>query len=109
MKDFAKEFYQSKKWKACRASYIAKRMQVDGGVCEVCGQEQGYIVHHIVLLTKENISNPMISLNHAYLRYECKGCHDREEGHYLDAKGVKRLTCIFGEDGQPKIDLRGIG
>ena len=108
MKDFAKRFYMSKAWQRCRASYIAKRMAIDGGVCQVCGREQGYIVHHITALTESNINNPNISLNHNNLRYECKACHDEEEGHYLDGKGIRRLVCVFDENGQPATDLRRI-
>lgn len=108
MKDFAKKFYMSKAWQKCRAAYIAKRIAIDGGVCQVCGREQGFIVHHIVALTEKNIRNPRVALNHNNLRYECKQCHDDEEGHYLDGKGIKRLVCIFDENGQPKTDLRRI-
>jgi len=109
MRDWAKTFYKSKAWQRCRESYIKSRMQADGGVCEVCGMEQGYIVHHIEPLTEKNISNPFISLNHANLRYECKDCHDHEKGHYLDGKGnrQKSLICTFDrETGQPLSDLR---
>lgn len=108
MKDFAKKFYMSKAWQRCRAAYIAKRIAIDGGVCQVCGREQGYIVHHIVALNEKNITDPHVTLNHNNLRYECKQCHDDEEGHYLDGKGIKRLVCIFDESGQPKTDLRRI-
>ena len=109
MQEWAKTFYKSKKWQKCRESYIKMRMAIDGGLCEVCGIEQGYIVHHIEPLTEKNISNSLVSLNHANLRYECKGCHDREKGHYLDGKdGLKKpLLCIFDrETGQPIADLR---
>ena len=106
MQSWAKAFYNSKSWQKCRQAYIAKRMQMDGGVCEVCRIEQGYIVHHIVQLTKENIGNPQISLNFDNLRYECKQCHDEEEGHYLDGKKVKRLLCVFDDKGQIIGDLR---
>jgi len=106
MKDFAKSFYQSKAWKKCRQAYISKRMGIDGGLCEVCGVEQGYIVHHVIPLTEENINNPVITLNHLNLKYECKQCHDEEEGHYLDGKGIKRPLCLFDEEGNIKADLR---
>lgn len=109
MRDWAKPFYNSKAWKKCRESYIKKRMQIDGGICEVCGIEQGYIVHHIQPLTEQNVSNPFICLNHDNLRYECKQCHDREEGHYLDGKGMRQkgLVCLFDrETGQIVKDLR---
>jgi hypothetical protein len=111
MQEWAKTFYRSKAWQSCRESYIQERMHIDGGICEVCKREQGYIVHHIEALTKENISNPLISLNHENLRYECKECHDREKGHYMDGKESQRksLLCIFDrETGQPIKDLRNV-
>ncbi|MCM1155543.1 MAG: phage holin family protein [Roseburia sp.] len=64
-KGFAKAFYNSKAWKDCRDSYIAERIRLDGGFCEECHLNLGYIVHHEVILTPDNISNPDISLNHA--------------------------------------------
>lgn len=98
-KEWAKAFYKSKAWRKCRAAYIAHRQSIDGGICEVCREKVGYIVHHTVVLTPENINNPDISLNHNLLRYDCKDCHDREEAHAF----VKRATllCAFGDDGQP--------
>lgn len=97
-KEFAKSFYNSKAWKKCRQSYIAKRIEVDGGLCEECGKESGYIVHHTIILTPENINNPDIALNHDYLKFDCKACHDREEEHFV--KSVEPL-CVFDEEGQP--------
>lgn len=105
MKDFAKKFYKSQAWQDCRKAYIAKRMQVDGGLCEECHDAQGYIVHHKILLTPDNITNPAITLNHGLLAYVCKDCHDAYEGHGVD--GRKKLLCDFGNDGQP-IDRRKI-
>lgn len=40
-RDFAKQFYKSKQWQKCRASYILKRQGIDGGMCETCHQEPG--------------------------------------------------------------------
>ena len=109
--DFAKAFYKSKKWIKCRESYIQYRMNVDGGLCEECQENPGYIVHHEIILTPENISNPDVSLNHDYLEYVCKDCHDLFEGHGLN-KGIKPL-CIFDKTGQPislrEIDRRNTG
>lgn len=85
-KEFAKSFYNSKAWKKCRDSYIAERIMVDGGMCEECHEEIGFIVHHKILLTPENINNPEIALNHKYLKYDCKQCHDREEQHFITEK-----------------------
>ena len=45
---------------------------------------KGYIVHHLVTLTPENIGNPAVSLNHSLLAYVCKECHDAYEGHGLN-------------------------
>lgn len=98
-KEFAKAFYKSKAWQRCRNAYIAERVVIDGGLCEVCGEEPGYIVHHKILLTPSNINNSEITLNHKYLRYECKKCHDREEEHaFVSAKPLK---CCFDKNGQP--------
>lgn len=105
-KEWAKAFYNSKKWNKCREAYIAERIKIDGGVCEECREEQGYIVHHNIVLNEENIRNPDIALNHKYLKYVCKCCHDQYEGHGVGHKKEKAL-CIFDEDGQP-ISLREI-
>ena len=99
-KEFAKAFYNSKVWKRCRNSYIAKRRRIDGGLCEVCHEKVGYMVHHKVTLTPENINDPDITLNHDLLSYECKDCHDEHEGHGIRKKGAGLLV-MFDENGQP--------
>ena len=99
MKDFAKAFYQSRQWKDCRAAYIAARIQIDGGMCEVCHENPGYIVHHKTKLTPENIHDPSVALNPDLLSYECKACHDAHEGHGLNK--AKPLRCAFDAEGQP--------
>ena len=76
-KDWAKSFYNSKKWKKCREAYISLRKAVDGGLCEICKQNVGYIVHHKETLTPESISNPEISLNHENLMFVCHDCHNK--------------------------------
>lgn len=96
-KPFAEAFYKSQAWKRCRLSYIAKRRLTDGGLCEVCNERLGYIVHHKVILTPENIRDPEIALNHDLLSYECKGCHDAHEGHGL-THGVEAV-CAFDREG----------
>lgn len=98
-KEWAKRFYGSDQWQTCRSGYIAERIRIDGGMCQVCGVNLGYIVHHKIILTPENISNPDVSLNWENLSYECKDCHDKHEGH-----GVKRhvfTVCSFDSDGNP--------
>ena len=41
-----KQFYKSLVWRRARAGYVSYRIAVDGGLCEVCGQRLGKIVHH---------------------------------------------------------------
>lgn len=106
-RDFEDAFLHSKKWKAARGAYISERLLIDGGLCEVCHREQGYIVHHKVKLTAENVNDPEIALNPENFAYECKRCHDAEEGHWLDAKGYVRPMATFDASGNP-IDLRKI-
>lgn len=80
--EFAKPFYNSAAWRKCREAFIAERVSIDGGVCQRCGQELGYIVHHREWLTPENIINPDVALNHQNLEYVCLVCHngvEREE------------------------------
>ena len=92
-KEYAKHFYKSKAWKKCRASYIAERHTIDGGLCEICKDRLGYIVHHKKWITPENINNPDIILNHNNLQYVCLNCHNRiEDGNQPEY--------YFGEDGQ---------
>ncbi|WP_201009021.1 HNH endonuclease [Paenibacillus glycanilyticus] len=91
-KAWARKLYNSKEWKACRASYI----ESVHGLCERCG-EAGYIVHHTIYLTPQNINDPEISLNHELLEYLCLTCHNGEhmgnhepitaQGTQFDAEG----------------------
>lgn len=79
---------------------------IDGGSCEACHKVPGYIVHHKVTLTEDNIDNPNVSLNHDHMAYVCKECHDKFDGHGL---GNKKAALLVGFDasGQP-ISLRDI-
>ena len=94
-KPWAKRFYSSKRWLCCRESFIEQRILDDGGLCEICHEEPGFIVHHVVELTPSNINNPDISLNHSNLMFVCKKCHDKahgvfcgaERGYYFDDSG----------------------
>ena len=97
-KSYAKRFYDSRAWARCRDSYIAQRRVIDGGMCEKCHNQIGYIVHHRVMLTPENINDSDISLNHELLEYVCKECHDKEEGHGVGKKNVPAV-CAFDDKG----------
>ncbi len=77
-KKYAQKFYLSKQWKKCRASFIAKRVAIDGGLCEHCGKKLGYIVDHIKEITPLNINDPEITLNHDNLQYLCLECHNKK-------------------------------
>lgn len=103
--EWAKSFYRSKKWAKCRNAYIGYRTMVDGGLCEECRDKPGYIVHHKVILTQDNISDPEVALNSWNLEYVCKDCHDKFEGHGFNRTG--KLLCRFDADGQP-ISLREV-
>lgn len=94
--EFAKRFYNSKAWKECRASFISKRITLDGGMCMTCHQELGYIVHHKTWLTPENITNPMIALNHDNLKYDCQTCHNQEK----EGQEAEQPRYVFGVNGE---------
>lgn len=101
MKPFAEKFYNSTAWKECRAAYI----QSVQGLCETCLEQgeikPGYIVHHKITLTPQNINNPEITLNWKHLKYECKECHDKNEGHGVRKAGeVIREGLKFNERGE---------
>ena len=98
-KDFAKQVYKSRRWQKCRKAYIAERILVDGGLCEECHERLGYIVHHKVMLTEANISDPDIVYSFENLEYVCKQCHDQFEGHGV-GKAITELV-MFDEHGDP--------
>lgn len=99
-KEFAREFYDSMEWRKCRKSFIAKRVAIDGGMCQRCHERLGYMVHHTVMLTPGNIGDQDISLNHGLLEYVCKQCHDREKGHFLYREQRQRRY-TFDAEGNP--------
>ena len=101
-REFAKKFYNSKPWRKCRAAYIAERERIDGGMCETCHEQPGYIVHHEVWLTPENINNPDISLNLSLLKYDCLDCHNKEkEGEEEETYTFDAAGHIFPINGIP--------
>lgn len=80
MKPWAVTFYKSKAWKSCRAAY----MERVGGLCEACLANGIYrpaeIVHHVVELTPDNVSDPRVSLNPDNLEAVCRECHSMRHG-----------------------------
>lgn len=74
-KPFARQFYSSAAWQACRNEYAKKQ----GYLCENCLRQgiykPGEIVHHKIELDPVNIENPEITLNPANLMLLCRDCH----------------------------------
>lgn len=77
MKEYAKEFYKSKRWHNIREIIIER----DLGLCQVCLRNgfytKGKIVHHIKPVTPENIGDPKITLNTDNLELVCYDCHEK--------------------------------
>lgn len=84
MKPWAKAFYLSPQWRACRDGYIKSV----GGLCERCYRKglisPAEIVHHKVYITPENIHDPHVTLSWNNLECLCRSCH--EEVHRGKAK-----------------------
>ena len=75
--EYAKGFYASEAWHKCRLGYISHRRSVDGGLCEECHENLGYIVHHREHITPRTVNDPRVTLSWDNLEYVCKDCHDK--------------------------------
>lgn len=95
-KDYAKGFYKSRAWQRCRASFIAERESIDGGLCQHCGRKRGYIVDHIEEISPGNINDVDIILNHNNLQYLCLECHNTKT--FKKHKST-RQNLFFDEEG----------
>lgn len=92
-----KQFYKSRPWLRARQAYINKRIKIDGGLCEVCREEPGLIVHHFrIWLDDINCNDPKISLNEDNFKYECLVCHNKER----DPRKASPGRCLYGPDGE---------
>ena len=91
-----KQFYRSPAWKKARRAFIDYLMAVDGGLCEVCHDEPGLIVHHKIWLDDANCNDQEISLNQNNFRYECQTCHNQERDPRIATPG----RCLYGENGE---------
>lgn len=85
-------FYHTKEWQKVRQSYIAERWGVDGGLCEMCHENTGLIVHHKVHISPSNMHDPEITLNHDNLQLVCHHCHDVIHGYANQEKHESRIT-----------------
>lgn len=101
-KEYSRPFYNSPEWSACRQAYIAKRVKIDGGMCEECHQRIGLIVHHKKAIDESNISDVNVTLNHDNLEFVCKKCHDRFPDHFVRTKD-REIRYEFDKFGQPYI------
>ena len=95
-RDFAKKFYNSKKWKKCREAYKESK----NGLCERCLKNGKYMVgdevHHKEYLTPDNINDPNITLNWDKLELLCQSCHSKE---HMSKYDVVREDVMFDEKG----------
>lgn len=73
MKEYAKAFYRSTKWRKASALYMASRHYI----CERCGGV-GTICHHRKYIRPGNINDESITLNPDNLECLCQECHNRE-------------------------------
>ena len=86
--EFSKGFYRSAAWLKCRAVYISSVFYC----CELCHEPTGTsgILHHKILLTHENISDPNVTLNWDVLEYQCQRCHNQTHSDSLPVReGVR--------------------
>lgn len=96
MRDFAKGFYNTEPWLSVRQAFIADRIGIDGGLCQECGADLGYIVHHRTELTPDNINDPDICFSFTNLEYVCLNCHNKIHGIAAPGEKIK-----FDEAGEP--------
>lgn len=87
-REFAKAFYNSKAWRDCSSSFISNRRLIDGGMCQRCHERLGYIVHHKIKLTPNNIDDYTISLNHTNLEYVCHECHNELHDNFINRNRI---------------------
>lgn len=72
-KDYAKSFYDSRKWKTVKDGYLSSKQYT----CERCGQPAD-VVHHKRYLTPMNINDPATTLVWENLEALCLDCHNQE-------------------------------
>lgn len=88
----AEGFYDKQAWKKCRAAFIAERRGIDGGMCQICGEVPGVIVHHKIRLNKFNREDPDIAFGFKNLQLLCHHCHDVVHGYAGRQKDESRVV-----------------
>ena len=101
-KDYARNFYNSKRWEQTQAAYMSSKHYI----CERCGG-MAKICHHKTYITPQNINDPNITLSWSGLEALCQDCHNKEhlsgeicaEGLAFDSKGnlIKTQTPRLNE------------
>ncbi len=95
------KWYHSPEWRVPRNAYRSKRVSIDGGMCETCKDELGYIVDHIEELNEINFNDIDIRLNEDNLQYICIQCHNKktfkknkalEDGYTINDRGELEYT-----------------
>ena len=85
MKEWAEKFYTYKRWRKTKDLVWAR----DRGLCQRCLERgkirEGRVVHHIVPLTPENVSQPQIAYGLDNLVLLCADCHAE-----IHRKSIKR-------------------
>ena len=100
-KPFAREFYNSTRWKRCREAY----KKYKHCLCERCLDQglivPGEIVHHKIHLTPDNIDDDSIALNFENLELLCRDHHMEEHNAEINAGRKKQYDQRYwiDEDG----------
>ena len=102
--EYAKGFYASEAWHKCRLGYISHRRSVDGGLCEECHENLGYIVHHREHITPRTVNDPRVTLSWDNLEYVCKDCHDKIHDYCGRSHDGHDRKIVFDEFGNPVVD-----
>ena len=93
-KEWAKGFYNSKRWRQARDRYVENKH----GICERCGDGKTLmIVHHKIPITQKNITDDNITLNENNFELLCQDCHNAVD-HEALIRGEKDVNC-FTADG----------
>lgn len=94
MKQWAEWFYNSDEWRECRETFL----QSKGYLCERCSTPDdpvtAKIAHHKIYLTRNNITDPRITLSWTNLEALCQDCHNKE--HH---RSERRKRYAFDEAG----------
>lgn len=107
-KRFSKPFYNSAQWFKTRDAYIAERMNLDGGLCEECGEAVGEELHHIIPLSPANIDDSSVTVDPKNLKWLCKDCHfkahraliaEQSERYRESRRKILQNGCYMDENG----------